>query len=435
MNTIYISVKLKFTIKEFPLNMCEIFLAINQLMKQLGKRLTIEFLKRLEQDVALQLKSQGYVRHSYQNRTFHGVLGKVSMKLLKVKPPYGKLQYALAEKVELPAYVRYTTDAFESGLGLVPHLSYKRSSLEAMRIQGSGPAKSSLHRNLEACAAQVEIHPVQKSGGYRYVVVDGTGARFQRHRGRKRRRVESYSGELRMVYASKGVGQPFEVIGRWTNTSWKTIARDVYQRIDSQDLKILISDGGPGIEEAFLKPHMKHQRCSVHVWRDLRSFLYQDGVKKEGQSQFYQLLHQVPVFAYAKKKTLETLKAEDAQAVQLHVAASEKQLAELKQILKEKGYHKTATYIANLSEPLLTFLKQWLETSEQSPATSNIAESRFSLIKNRIARIGRRWSEPGLQRWIDLAIHKLFPGYDWDTFWQKLLPETGNLTCEIVKVY
>jgi hypothetical protein len=88
-----------------------------------------------------------------------------------------------------------------------------------------------------------------------------------------------------------------------------------------------------------------------------------------------------------------------------------------------------------LSEPLLTFLKQWLETSEQSPATSNIAESRFSLIKNRIARIGRRWSEPGLQRWIDLVIHKLFPGYDWDILWQKLLPETGNLTCEIVRVY
>jgi hypothetical protein len=435
MDTIYISVKLKFTIKELPLNMCEIFLAINQLMKQLGKRLAIEFLKRLEQRAASELKSQGYVRHSYQKRTFQGVLGKVSLKLLKVKPAVGKLRYALADKVQLPAYVRNTDDAFESGLGLLPHLSYKRSSVEARRIQGSGPAKSSLHRKLKACAAQVEVHPEGKAGGYRYVVADGTGARFQRRRGRKHRRGISYSGALRMVYASKGVGQPFEVIGRWTNSSWKHIAREVYRRIDPQDVKILISDGGPGIEEAFVKPHMKHQRCSVHVWRDLRAFLYQDGVKKHGQRQFYQFLHQVPAFAYAKKKTMETLRAEDTQAVQQHVAASEKQLVELQQVLQGKGYHKTATYIANLSEPLLTFLKQWLATSELSPATSNIAESRFSLIKNRIARIGRRWSEPGLQRWIDLAIHKLFPGYGWDILWHKLLPVSGNLICEIVKVY
>jgi len=57
------------------------------------------------------------------------------------------------------------------------------------------------------------------------------------------------------------------------------------------------------------------------------------------------------------------------------------------------------------------------------------------LIKNRIARIGRRWSEPGLKRWLDLAIYKLFPGYDWNELWKTLLPLTGNLSCEIVSIH
>jgi|GEM_PF-2650344 len=41
---------------------------------------------------------------------------------------------------------------------------------------------------------------------------------------------------------------------------------------------------------------------------------------------------------------------------------------------------------------------------------------------------------PGLQRFIDLALHKLFPGYNWNKLWQKLLSLTVNLTCEIVAI-
>jgi hypothetical protein len=434
METIDISVSLKFTIREIPLSISEVFLVIQQAMKKLGRSLAVVFLQRLEQQAETALKQQGYVRHSYQKRDVCGVLGTISLRLLRMKGADNKVRYALREVVEIPSYKRYTLDAFEAGFGLIPHLSYKRSGAECKRIQGSSPGKSTLHRRLKGYAAQVEVHPDQKAKGYRYVVVDGTGARFQRCSGSTRRRVETYGGEVRMVHASQGVGKPFEVIGRWTNTSWAAIAEQVYERIDPADVQVLISDGEPGIEEAFLHTHMKHQRCSVHVWKDLRQFLYQDGVKKAGQTEIYGLLHTVPVFTYANKQKLETLKSKDSAEVQQHITTSQKQLLELQQVLKDKGYHKTATYIANLSEPLLTFLTRWVDTGEAAPATSNIAENRFSLIKNRIARIGRRWSEAGLQRFIDIAIHKLFPGYKWNKLWEKLLPLTGNLTCEIVAI-
>lgn len=434
METINISVSLRFTVREFPLSISEVFLVIQQAMKKLGRCLAAVFLQRLEQQAEAALKQQGYVRHSYQKRDVCGVLGTISLRLLRMKGTDNKVRYALNEVVEIPSYKRYTLDAFEAGFGLIPHLSYKRSGTESERIRGSSPGKSTLHRRLKACAAQVEVHPDQKAKGYRYVVVDGTGVRFQRCSGSKRKRVETYGGEVRMVHASRGVGKPFEVIGRWTNTSWATIAGQVYERIDPADVQVLISDGEPGIAEAFLHKHMKHQRCSVHVWKDLRQFLYQDGVKKAGQTEIYGLLHRVPVFTYTNKQNMETLKAGDTAAVQQQICASQKQLLELQQVLKDKGYHKTATYIANLSEPLVTFLNHWTATGEAAPSTSNIAENRFSLIKNRIARIGRRWSEPGLKRWIDLAIHKLFPGYDWSKLWKNLLPLTGNLTCEIVAI-
>ncbi len=264
---------------------------------------------------------------------------------------------------------------------MIPHLSYTRSGAESKRIRGRGSGKSTLHRWLRAYAAQAEVHSDQKAEGYRYVVVDGTGARFQQCRGNVCRRVETYCGYVRMVHASQGVGKPFEVIGRWTNTPWTAIAKQVYERIDPTDVQVLISDGKPGIEEAFLQTHMKHQRCRVRVWKDLRQFLYQDGVKKAGQTEIYVFLHTVPVFTYATIQKLETLKSKDSTGVQHHITTSKKQLLELQQVLKDKGYHKTATYIANLSEPLLTFLNRWVDTGEADPATSNIAENRFSMIK------------------------------------------------------
>ncbi len=435
MNTIYISVVLKFSIRDFPLSLYEIFLVIHQVMNKLGKRLAEEFFKRLEKEAEQSLKERGCVRHSYQERTFHGILGRITLKFLKVKYPDGKIKYALGDRVAFPSYVRYTEDAFEPGLGLLPHVSYKRSSLEVKRINGSSPGKSTLHRRLHTIASQVEVHPAEKVRGYRYLIVDGTGAKFQQSIRGKPKKVKTYPGELRIVYASKGIGEVFDVIGRWTNTSWEKIAHTVYQRIDEKDVSVLISDGGPGIDEAFLKPHMKHQRCSVHALRNLRALLYQDGVKKDAQQSIYSIFQNTPVFRYSKKKTMESLKAEDSALVEREIHASERHLLHLRDLLKEKGYQKTAAYVANLSQPLLTFLREWLTTGEVHPSTSNIAESRFSLIKNRISRIGRRWSEPGLKRWLDLAVYKLFPGYNWNELWKTLLPLTGNLSCEIVSIY
>lgn len=131
---------------------------------------------------------------------------------------------------------------------------------------------------------------------------------------------------------------------------------------------------------------------------------------------------------------METLRDADRAQVQQVIQQSEQHLRELENLLKEKGYYKTATYVARLAEPLLTFLREWLATGEAVPTTSNITENRFSLIKNRFQRIGRRWSEEGLKRWLDVAIHKLFPGYSWKRLWERLLPIVGTLTGEIVSV-
>ena len=289
---------------------------------------------------------------------------------------------------------------------------------------------------MKRIAPTLEVHPERDVKGYNYVIVDGTGARIQKW-------IDNYlymtnetqKGQIRVVYASERQEGPYRVIGRWTDQDdWKTIAQETYRRIDPNDLKVLISDGENAIENAFKLDHMSHQRCSVHGWRELKIFLYLDGLKKAQQEKYLKMMGEVPVFEYAKNETLEALKPSDKPEIRKVISESRNQLEELTSVLEKKGYNKAATYVGGLTAPLMTFLEHWLATGEYSPHSSNLAENRFSLFKNRIARIGKRWSEEGLLRFFDLTVHKIFPGYDWETLISKLLPKSGNITCMIESV-
>jgi hypothetical protein len=428
-DTITVSVKCEFNLNA-PVKVEELFVVVQQAEREVGHLLVQELCHRLEAVAEAALKATGYVRHDFQPRTLQRVLGTVRLKLLRMKSPEGKVGQVLDDKIVIPPYVRHTKDGFAAAVGLVPYISYNRSAREGQRIVGSGPGKSVVHRQVKAWAPDLMAFPQNKAKGFTHLVVDGTGAFFQEWAHRGNLAVQSYAGEMRLVLASRGAGKPFRVVGRWTNTPWADIAQEVYRRIDVQDVRLLISDGGPGIAAAFLRPSMRYQRCTVHAWRDLVQMLYADGLKKDAQQPIREALSQIPVMQF-NQQTMESLQSIDREYVTQAVEKSAAQLKELAVWLYNHGYHKTARYIDNLQQPLLTFLHGWLQHGEADPATSNVAENRMSLIKNRIVRIGRRWSEPGLQRRLDLAINKMFPGYDWSKLWDKLLPLSGNLTFKI----
>ncbi len=436
MHVIHISVKFRFSIRKFPVNLFEIFLVVKAITTKAAQEIAVVFIKHLEDSSWLFFKSHGYRNLGYQKRTFRGCLGEITTTLLRIRKGKGKIRYAVQRKINMPSYVRLTDDAYETSLGLLPHVSYRRSISESTRIEETAPGKSSLHRHLKKISPQLEVHPDRHARGYEYLMVDGTGIKIQeRVSGYGFKKVETRRGEIRVVYAAKQPNGPYRVIGRWASQeTWQEIAEETYKRIDADCLKVLISDGEIGIDEAFKKRHMKHQRCSVHAWREMKIFLYLDGLKKAGQEAYHQRLKDVPVFDYAKQDVMENLNVDDRPEIRQVIKTSKEQLEELVRILEKKGYAKTAVYIDRLSKPLLTFLEEWVKTGEWAPSTSNIAENRFSLFKNRIADIGKRWSESGLKRFFDLTVHKLFPGYNWDDLMGRILPSSGNISCVIESV-
>jgi len=249
---------------------------------------------------------------------------------------------------------------------------------------------------------------------FQFLMVDGTKVHLQ---------AGGYSlgtSELRWAWAAERVGQPFELIGFWVGKDWSAIRRDLDGRLNYRRLRMLFSDGGSGIEESLRSATMDYQRCLVHGKHDFRFLLYADHVKGEKQESFLQLLDQNPLF-HLRQADLEALRPEDEPLVRRFVRTIRRGFRELVAALPADKYPKTRTYLENFSHQALAFFDYWLDHQLWVPLTTNIAESGFSRVVNRIKRVGRRWSERGLINWLRIAFRKIFQPDQWTALWRQYL--------------
>ena len=91
-------------------------------------------------------------------------------------------------------------------------------------------------------------------------------------------------------------------------------------------------------------------------------------------------------------------------------------------------------YVENLSMHVSTFFDWWLDRSEWIPNTSNLIENRFSQVKNRIKRIGKRWSDDGLQKWLMVVIQKIFTPENWTHLWDQFLDINKPLVLDKISI-
>jgi hypothetical protein len=281
---------------------------------------------------------------------------------------------------------------------------------------------------LEDLIGDGSFMPYLRNRRFRYLMVDGTGARFQ-----DRQIVGDahfYEGEIRFAFASTGEGKPFEVVGTWVNRPWRECADDLYSRMNTEHIELLISDGGPGIEEAFVLPGMRHQRCTWHGKRDLSFILYADGVKKEGQQEILDRFNNIPLSGIQKEQ-LENMRTEDVDALKSLRQKSLRAFCDLYFFLLQKGYNKAAEYLSNLAKPFVSYIEFMIDKNEAIPATSNIVEGKIGLFKNRINPIGKRWSEQGLLRWLAIAIRKLLPEFDWESLWDRITGDPSAVSVSL----
>jgi hypothetical protein len=329
----------------------------------------------------------------------------------------GRSLTPLVKALAIPKQVRFLDEALEPGIGLCAHVSYRRAAGEVERIGGQAMSHTTLHRRLQQFARTHEPFTNLTGKPFAWLLVDGTQVHLQGAKGN-----DLGQAQMRWALASVGAGQPFEPVGFWINTPWKSIRKDLAERLEYAKLRVLFSDGELGIAENLLSSRMRHQRCVWHGKRDFPYLLYADELKKADQKPFIDQLHAIAAMSMTKAQ-LEKLRPQDRSRV--------KQLAEQTQqgfenLLKAlEPYPKARAYIANLVKPVSTFFTWWLQKGEALPLTTNAIESHFSRICNRVKRIGRRWSDRGLLNWLTVSFYKIFKPERWSLQWENA-PRTLN---------
>jgi hypothetical protein len=419
-----LTLELDVKITDGSMNINGIIKAVHQYQNELGRAIITEILAAIDHMACSQIEERfphRYRNKGYSTRELRTPMGRIHARFTKLIDLWtGKMVSPGRSCLDVPAYKQWMPWCLTHAAGLLAKVSFARSSTETIRLQGEAPAKSTLHRRLTDLVGDGSFTPYLRTRRFRYLMVDGTGARFQNRKGAEG--ATFYEGEIRFAFAAVKEGSPFELVGMWVNKEWSACAQELYSRMNTEWLEVLICDGGPGIGDAFMRTGMRAQRCQWHGKRDLSFILYADGAKKAQQQEIMAAFDAIPLAGW-RKEDIETLRNEDTAALDDLRQKTLHSFCDLYFFLQSKGYEKAAVYISNLAKPFVAFIDQFLETGKIIHTTSNIIEGKISLFKNRIKAIGKRWSEPGLLRWLAIAVRRLLPEYDWNTLWDNI---TGN---------
>ena len=425
MGEITLDLRLVFTIPSSKLTINGLVLGLKQSAPQIHAAILTTLLKALEEKVVEQLieKDPGRYRrngHQRKPRQFSCSLCNFSYRFAQLLDrSTGRSLVPLTKTLSIPQQVRFLDEALEPGMGLCVHVSYRRAAGEVERISGRTMSHTTIHRRLQQFARMHDPFVDLKGKPFVWLLVDGTKVRLQERKGKDLGKVE-----MRWAMASEGPGRPFEPVGFWIDADWKTIRSNLGQRLTYSKLRVLFSDGGPGIAENLLTKSMGHQRCVWHGKRDFPYLLYADDLKKSAQKPFIDQLNAIAAMTMTKGR-LEKLQPQDRPYVQQLAEQTQQGFEQLLKALEP--YPKARAYIENLMKPVTTFFSWWLQKGQALPLTSNAIESAFSQVCNRVKRIGRRWSDRGLLNWLTVSFYKIFKPKLWGLQWD-------NLPEQIVKI-
>ncbi len=247
-----ISIKLQ----EDTLNINGLIKAVHDFSKfVLGTQFLIMIIEAIDHSLLSSLRAKSpkrYINRGYQKRKLQTSMGKLDLRFLKVKDlKTGSTYCPVKDFLNISCYTQWPHETLVKSCGLLPFMSYRRSSLEFIEQHGYGPSKSVIHNRLSELVGTGEYQPNLMGKEYRYLLIDGTKAKFQ-DRSKETKDEIFYQGEVRFAYASIGEGKPFELVGLWIQKKWNECASELFGRLKSDKLEVLICDGEEAIANALV---------------------------------------------------------------------------------------------------------------------------------------------------------------------------------------
>ncbi len=159
MGEITIELRLIFQIPESGLTINGLIGGLKEGVSQIQGEILVHLMKALVErliDTMVHSDPDRYRRNGSQNkpRYLKSTLGTIPYRFAQLKDqPSGRSVMPLVEALAIPAYDHYLEEAWEPGIGLCVHVSYRRATSEVERIGGQSMSHTTVHRRLQELAA------------------------------------------------------------------------------------------------------------------------------------------------------------------------------------------------------------------------------------------------------------------------------------------
>jgi hypothetical protein len=354
-------------------------------------------------------------------------IGEVKFYWFRVKcRKCGRTFTLLKEFLDLEKYQTKTHELERLVVNAVANDSYRRA---VKGISENGLVNLS-HHTAHNWLIRTDCDEIELSGdtigsiGPTQIVADGTKFKGQAFQGEARR------GDLKVIVGVDCKGNVFP-LGSWAGESWENINKHWKKnKIKFPEGSVIVSDGEPGLAEAFAEQVEFEQRCHWHVVKDIYHFMHPDGAKLETTKRVQKGLAGVLAIELPEedfRKVSETEKDDIEEKMEL----ADEALGRLIRYLNMKGYYKAATYISGARKSMFGYVRRWLQYGVICPRASSLIERVIRELGRRLKKIAYGWSDKGAGKIARIILKKFTNEKEWEKYWKSKMKIIGNVIFDI----
>lgn len=323
------------------------------------------------------------------------VLLKEFMGLERYQRKSSELERCVIDAVSKDSYRRAVETRDATGFVSVPHRTAHNWVME------SDCDELSLSNDLSS-SLKTPVNVVADSTGFKGTPGGGSSAK----------------GDLKVVVGINRAGEVFPV-GSWAGTDWQSIKDELNEKqVDFGEGSVLVSDGEPGLAEAFADAVEFHQRCHWHVIRDLYHHMWQDGGNKKSSDPLQKGLAGV-LGIDLPRDDFQQVSEDEKDHIEESMQRAENAVLELISYLETKGYTTAANYIESSRRNMFSYIRRWLKYGIICPRASSLIERVIRELGRRLKKIAYNWSNKGAGKIARIILKKFTNPEDWNKYWQE----------------
>jgi hypothetical protein len=380
---------------------------------------------RQKEDPERECKGRRFIKQGYRSspRKVKTDIGELSFRVGYVQcVDCGKKWAPIMELLEIRPKSHHSTGLERLASEAVMKTSYKRGE-EDIEGRGAAPVpRSTAHR----WVVQREL-PASEIKQIETGMADGTG--FKKWPGER--------GNLRIVIGFEK-DKKVRPVGVWAGKSWEDIGKDIRERMGQEDQdetrwKFFTQDGEVGLDDHLASLAERSQRCIWHLPRELGYAMWKDEAPlPERKVMSAQLAGLVGIDI--PEEDWETIKPKDRKELRRKVAGSEKEIQQMIDQFRAKGYSKAANYLENACGKVFAHVHLWLETGIVAPRTTSILENIIKELGRRVKKLGWNWTDDGVEQMSKMVLLRRFDRELWEEYWKQELGLHGRCRIEIKEI-